>query len=100
MCCDCANALNLIGADSDTETGAADKEGAVDFPIRYELSGGGGTVWVCRLIIDREATDVRYGFNARVVLEVGLDLVFVVDAGVLVNEETSVSFIPSGIGCK
>jgi nicotinamidase-related amidase len=47
------------------------------------LGGGGGAERVGRLVVDGQTTDVCHGFDARVGLEVGLDLVFVVDACVL-----------------
>ncbi len=92
MRCDGTDALNLIGADGDAETGTAYEEGTVDLPVGHQLGGGGGAVRICRLIVDYETTDVCYGFDTRVVLEVSLDLVFVVDTGVLVKEQESCQF--------
>lgn len=91
-----ADALDLVGADSDAETGPADEQGAVDLAIGHELRGGCGAVRVGCLVVDGQTTDVYDGLDAGVVLEVALDFVFVADASVL---EKYVSPIQRLISC-
>lgn len=86
---DGADALDLISGDGDAEASAADEERSVDRSVRHELRRRGRAVRVRRLVVDREAADVYYRFDARVALEVGLDFIFIANAGFLVEVSKS-----------
>lgn len=82
---DGADALDLVGGDGDAQPRAADNEGAVGLAFGDELGGGGGAVRVGRLVGRLVAADVDDLGDARVGLEVGLDLVLVGYACVLLG---------------
>lgn len=80
---DGADALDLVGGDGDAQARAADHESAVRLAFSHETGGGGGAGWVGSLVVAGVGADVDDLGDARVGLEVGLDLVLVAQAGLL-----------------
>ena len=80
---DGAHALDLVSRDGDPEARAADKQGPVHLALGHESRRIRRAQGVRRLVVCRQAADVRYGLDARVGFEVSLDFVLVVYARVL-----------------
>lgn len=74
---DGADTLDLVGSNSDSQTSPADHQGAVGLALGDETSSGSGTGWVGRLVVAGVGSNVDDLGDARVGLEVGLDLVLV-----------------------
>lgn len=85
------DALDLVGGDGDAQAGAADEEGPVGLALGHEAGGSGSSTWVGRLVIGGVRADIGDGFYTGVLLEVGLEGILVVDAGILSGGKQSVS---------
>lgn len=83
VCGDGTNALDLVGCDSDAETGAADEKGTIGLALGDEAGGGGGTGRVGSLVRGVVGADIDDLRDAIVSLEILLDGVLVADASVL-----------------
>lgn len=83
VCCYGSDALDLVGGDGHAESSAADQKGTIGLAVSDHLCSGGGSVRIRRLVGALVATNVLDKFYSGILLEVCLDRVFVLDAGLL-----------------
>lgn len=90
---DGTNARDFVRRNSDTETSSADQECAVGFAFCYELCGIDSRVWVGGLVVTAVDTNIDDLLDARVFLEVFLDLVLVAAASVVAANGDGEGFV-------
>lgn len=79
---DGADPVDLVCGDGNAQTRATDQQRTITLALGDQTSGGNSAVWVSGLVASVRA-NVSDGLDARIGLEVGLDLLLVLNAGIL-----------------
>lgn len=82
MSSDGADPVDLVCGDGNAQTRATDQQRTITLALGDQTSGGNSAVWVSGLVASVRA-NVSDGLNAGIGLEVGLDLLLVLNAGIL-----------------